>query len=130
MMFKMELIGNVCKTPETKTVSSGKTVAYFDVAVNTKPETSEFVQINAWGKLGDICMAHLDKGRKVYVRGTLSYSTYSTHDGRTKVQLNVTADEVEFLTPKDKPKESATVAKGKVTADDDWQNTVMNNLPF
>lgn len=129
-MFKMELIGNVCKTPETKTVASGKSVTHFDIAVNTKPEKSEFVQISAWGKLGEICQAHLDKGRKVYVRGTFDYATYSTHGGQTKVQLNVTADEVEFLSPKDKPKESATVAKGKVTADDDWNPIDPNDLPF
>lgn len=128
-MFKMELTGNVCKAPETKATALGKDVTYFDVAVYIKPEKSEFVQVNAWGKLGEICQKNLDKGRKVYVRGTFGYSTYSTQAGQTRVQLTITADEVEFLSPKEEKKDTATVAKVKVVPDDSWIPDT-NKLPF
>ena len=37
------------------------------------------------------------KGRKVYVSGPLTARTYQANDGTTRVSLEVTADDVEFL---------------------------------
>ena len=44
----------------------------------------------------DICF----KGRKVAVIGELQARTYEAKDGTTRMSLDVSADEVEFLTPK------------------------------
>ena len=135
MMFKMELIGNVCKTPETKTVSSGKTVTYFDVAVNTKPETSEFVQINAWGKLGESCAKYLAKGRKVAVSGELQARLYDARNGQQRLALDVQADEVEFLTPAENA-EAKPAKKSKENSDgydktaEDELTAFSGDLPF
>jgi single-strand DNA-binding protein len=133
-MRKIEIIGNICKAPETRETASGKTVTYFTVAVNVKEDKSDFYQVNAWGKLGEICAKHLDKGRKVYVRGNLDVSLYSAHE-RTNYQLTVTADEVEFLSPAEKA-ETKPQKKSKENSDgydqtpDDWATINSNDLPF
>ena len=126
-MLKTELIGNLTNKPETRETNSGKSVTHFNLAVNLKEDKSEFFTINAWGKLGELCAKYLDKGRKVYVRGGLSVSLYESH-GHTKYQLTITADDVEFLTPRE-CQETATVQDGAITTEDDW-TPVQGDLPF
>ena len=47
-----------------------------------------------------MCSRYLAKGRKVAVIGELQARTYEAKDGTTRMSLDVSADEVEFLTPK------------------------------
>ena len=47
--------------------------------------------------MGELCAKYLAKGRKVCVVGPVSARTYTANDGTTRVSLEVTADEVEFL---------------------------------
>jgi single-strand DNA-binding protein len=57
--------------------------------------------VTAWRQLGENCAKYLAKGRKVCVVGPVSLSTYTGNDGKTRAQMEVTADDVEFLTPKE-----------------------------
>ncbi len=69
---RVELIGHLGRNPETRYTSTGKTVCQFSVAVNrpNAPEPDWF-QVNAWGKLGEVCQQYLTKGRLVFVSGRL-----------------------------------------------------------
>lgn len=99
-MNKLILIGNLTKAPELRTTQDGTKVCNFDIAVNDKRSGQNSVQyfrVNAWRQLGELCAKYLAKGRKVFVSGALSYHTYQAADGSTRVQLEVTADDVEFL---------------------------------
>ena len=105
-MNKLTIIGNLTRDPELRTVGSGITVCDFTVAVNRRnrsqnasgqPET-DFFRVTAWRQLGEICAKYLAKGRKVCVMGPVSARTYQAADGSTRVSLEVTADDVEFLT--------------------------------
>jgi single-stranded DNA-binding protein len=42
----------------------------------------------------------LTKGKKVCVVGPVSVSTFTGNDGTTRATLEVTADDVEFLSPR------------------------------
>lgn len=117
-MNKLMIIGNVTKDPEMRTTQSGIQVCSFTVAVNRRqngqnghPE-ADFFRVTAWRQLGEICHKYLAKGRKVAVVGQVSVSTYTGNDGQTRANLEVTADDVEFLTPKDaEAKEEAAYVK-------------------
>ena len=61
---------------------------------------TDFFRINAWRQLGETCARYLSKGRKVAVIGELQARTYEAKDGTTRMSLDVQADEVEFLSPK------------------------------
>lgn len=122
-MNHLTIIGNLTKTPETRTTQSGSTVCTFTVAVNRRGKDSgtDFFRVSAWNKLGESCQSYLDKGRKVAVVGRVSVSTYQVSDGTTRASLDVMAEEVEFLSPKgeDNPQQAAPAQQGWTQVDDD-----------
>lgn len=106
-MNKLMIIGNLTHDPETRTTQTGSTVCSFTVAVNrrkTNPDGShdaDFFRVSAWNQLGENCQKFLQKGRKVAVVGSVSVSTYKGRDGKAYANLEVLANDVEFLTPRD-----------------------------
>ena len=104
-MNKLTIIGNLTRDPELRTTSSGENVCSFTVAVNRRrkrsdDEEADFFKVSAWRERGEMCAKWLQKGKKVCVIGPVSVRTYEGSDGITKASLEVTADEVEFLSPK------------------------------
>ena len=105
-MNKITLIGNLTNDPDVRSTPSGVTVCTFTIAVNRRfasqggERQTDFFRINAWRQLGDTCARYLSKGRKVAVIGELQARTSEAEDGTTRMSLDVSADEVEFLTPK------------------------------
>ena len=104
-MNKLTIIGNLTRDPELRTTSAGINVCDFTVAVNrrarrdaqsSQPE-ADFFRVSAWRQLGENCAKFLAKGRKVCVVGPVSVRTYQASDGTTRASLEVTADDVEFL---------------------------------
>ena len=103
-MNKIILIGNLTKDPETRTTPSGKSVCSFDLAVNERrggQDSTTYFRISAWEKQGENCQRFLSKGKKVMVSGPVSARAYTTSGGETRVSIEVTANEVEFLSPRD-----------------------------
>ena len=105
-MNRLIIIGNLTRDPELRVTRDGIDVCSFTVAVNRRrgakngqPE-ADFFRVTAWREMGKNCKQYLAKGRKVSVVGSVSVSTYQAQDGSTRAQLEVTADDVEFLTPK------------------------------
>lgn len=106
-MNKSFIIGNVTKDPELRSTQNGIPVCSFTVAVNRRqnaqadhPE-ADFFRVTAWRQLGEICNKYLTKGKKISVVGSVSASAYMGSDGKPRASLEITADDVEFLSPKD-----------------------------
>ena len=105
-MNKITLIGNLTHDPEVRSTPNGATVCSFTIAVNRRfaqqggEKATAYFRINAWRQLGEDCARYLAKGRKVAVVGELQARTYEGKDGATRMSLDVSADEVEFLTPR------------------------------
>lgn len=105
-MNKIILIGNLTRDPEVRSTPNGVTVCTFTIAVNRRfapqggEKQADFFRINAWRQLGETCARYLAKGRKVAVVGELQARTYEANDGGTRMSLDVSADEVEFLSPR------------------------------
>jgi len=101
-MNRLTIIGNLCRDPELRTTTSGISVCSFTVAVNRKrrqgeEEQADYFRVSAWRELGENCAKWLIKGRKVCVVGPVSVSTNTGNDGKTYANLEVNAQEVEFL---------------------------------
>lgn len=111
-MNKLTIIGNLTKDPELRTTTSGINVSTFTVAVNRRnpregqPE-ADFFRVTAWRQLGENCAKFLAKGRKVCVIGPVEVSTYTANDGTTRANLEVTAEDVEFLSPRNAEEQPA-----------------------
>lgn len=104
-MNRLTIIGNLTRDPVLRTTTSGQQVCQFTVAVN-RPKTAsrqdpgaDFFNVSAWENLGVNCSKFLQKGRKVAVIGPVSVRLTTGNDGRQYANLDVTAREVEFLTP-------------------------------
>lgn len=99
-MNKLIIIGNLTKDPEQRTTPSGKTVCNFDVAVNRRNNETDFFRVAAWNELGNNCQKYLEKGKKVCVVGSVTARPYINQKNEACASLEVTANEVEFLSPK------------------------------
>ena len=105
-MNKIYIIGNVVHTPKMRTTQSGVSVCNFSVAVKRKykdPVTgdyaTDFFDVQAWRQLAELCEKYLEKGKKVAVVGAMQMRDYEK-DGAKKRIWELTADEVEFLSPR------------------------------
>ena len=123
-MNKIILIGNLTNEPEKRATPNGTSVTSFTIAVNRRGQDkqTDFFRINAWRGLADTCAKFLSKGRKVAVVGELQARTYEAKDGKTKVSLDVQADEVEFLSPAEQKQEKPKT--------DEWQDISSKDLPW
>ncbi|MES2971642.1 MAG: single-stranded DNA-binding protein [Patescibacteria group bacterium] len=98
------LMGNLTRDPEVRTIPSGQTVCSFGLALNRSfkgsdgnwQEATDFVDIVAWGPLGDRVAQYLSKGRPCLVNGSLRYSSWEK-DGQKRNKLEVVAQDVTFL---------------------------------
>ena len=103
-MNKLTIIGNLTADPELRTIPSGVNVCTFTVAVNRRSgkddKQTDFFRVAAWRQLGELCSKYLAKGRKVCVIGEVSARAFEGKDGTLRASLEVTADEVEFLSPR------------------------------
>ena len=94
---KVQLIGRLGKEPEQRKTPKGRAVTSFSLAVDrawkSKGETkkgTDWFNVDAWGKLGEICQKYLQKGQLVYVEGALRTDKYE-QDGETKYFTKVIA---------------------------------------
>ena len=101
---RVQLIGHLGKDPETRFTPSGKKVASFSVAVDrhwksadgeTK-EATDWFNVEAWGRLGEICQEYLQKGRLVYIEGALRTDQYE-HEGEKRYWTKVVALQMQML---------------------------------
>lgn len=115
-MNKLMIIGNLTRDPELRSTQSGVQVCSFTVAVNRRKadgnqSEADYFRVTAWRQLADICAKYLAKGRKVAVVGAVTVSTYQANDGQTRAQMELTADDVEFLSPRNENESAFDVMK-------------------
>ena len=101
-MNQYMIIGNLVRDPETGTTQSGVNWCRFVVAARKKrpkegEPDAEFVKVTAWRSLGDTCAKYLSKGRKVCVIGEPKAHAWLGRDGEARGEIEMRADEVEFL---------------------------------
>lgn len=103
---KVMLIGRLTQNPETRTTPQGVTVANFSIATGRvwkdqqggKQESTEFHNVVAWRKLGEICAQYLTKGKQVYIEGHLQTRSWDDKtSGQKKYRTEVVADNMIML---------------------------------
>ena len=131
-MNRLTIIGNLTTDPELRTTQNGKTVCNFSVAVNRRnkvegqPE-ADFFRVSAWNQLGENCGKYLAKGRKVAVIGPVSVRAYETQYRKYGANLEVMAQEVEFLSSRNDNVDKET---GMLKVDPDDNPFNENELPY
>jgi single-strand DNA-binding protein len=94
------LMGRLTRDPESRTTPSGKTVVSFSIAVDRggDNDATDFFDITAWEKLGELVAQYLSKGRRTLVQGRLQQSSWDDKDtGKKRSKVEVVATDVTFL---------------------------------
>ena len=120
---RVTLIGRLGKDPETRTIPTGKKVAHFSLAVSERwksaqgenKENTEWVNVEAWGRLGEICQQYLHKGKLIYLEGRLKTDKYEDKSGETRFFTKVVATSMQMLDRK--PEEEPVSAVEEAGAD-------------
>lgn len=128
------------RDPEQRTTQTGVTVTNFTVAVNRRRRgdqgndqpSADFFNVAAWRERGELCAKYLSKGKKVCVIGPVSVRTYQANDGTTKAQLEITADEVEFLSSRgeSEPVDSDNSVSQPTATEGGFTDVSGEELPF
>ena len=101
---RVQLIGNLGRDPETRFTPTGKKVCNFSVAVSRHwrsaegefKEATEWFNIEAWGKWGEVCQERLSKGSLVYIEGRLQTDQYEK-DGEKRYSTKVVMQFMQML---------------------------------
>ena len=109
---RVQLIGRLGKDPETRFTPNGRSVTSFRVAVDRHwrssegepKEATDWFNIDAWGRLGEICQEYLSKGSLVFLEGRLQTDQYEK-DGETRYFTRVIARSIQFLDRREKEAE-------------------------
>ena len=106
-MNSLHIIGNISSEVELRTTTKGNEVCNFTVAVNRRKTQSnkdpgaDFFKVSVWNERGKTCYKFLEKGKKVSVVGPVSVRAYLNSKGEPAASLEITADDVEFLSPRE-----------------------------
>jgi len=98
---RIVLIGNLTRDPELKYTPTGTAICTFSVATNRNwtssdgqvKEEVQYHRIVAWQKLAELCGKLLNKGRKVFVEGRMTYRTYTGKDGVQRTIAEIVLDD-------------------------------------
>ena len=93
---RVQLMGRLGKDPEGKFTPTGKKVTHFSVAISNRwkskegeaKEYTEWVNVEAWGRLGEVCQEYLKKGSLIFVEGRLKTDRYEDK-GETRYYTKV-----------------------------------------
>ena len=113
MYSKTVIVGNLARDPESRTAGEAN-VTRLVVAVNDSysKDRVSYVDVEAWGKLGENCQKYLTKGRQALVDGRLVQDTWEK-DGKTNSKLYVKADNVQFLGSKGDKTSTTSSSEGQ-----------------
>jgi len=112
---KVIIVGVCGKDPTVRYTASGSAIAGFSLATNEewrdkqsgeKQSKTEWHNITAFGKLGEIASEYLKKGSQVYIEGKLQTDKWEDKDGNTRYTTKVIANELQMLGGK--PEQSST----------------------
>lgn len=105
---QVTLMGNLTRDPELRNTPNGQSVCSFSLALNRSykaadgnwQEVTDFVDVVAWGPLGERVAQYLTKGRPALVSGRLQSSSWEK-DGQKRSKVEVVANDVTFLGGRD-----------------------------
>lgn len=110
-MNSLTIIGNLTNDPELRSTTDGKSVCNFNVAVNRRKkqdgtQETDYFRVTVWNGRAENCAKYLAKGKKVSAVGQVSVHAYKDKNGEARATMELLAEDVEFLSPRDVDKQS------------------------
>lgn len=134
------VVGNVGRDPELKYTQSGIAVTDFSVASSRswtdqsgqKQERTTWWRVTCWRRQAEIVAQYVKKGRQVMVVASqVEANAYMGRDGEARASLDITADDVRFLSDGGS-RSVGDVSDGGYESDNDFAPPPddMNDIPF
>src|SRR4030095_4384535 len=149
------LMGNLTRDPELRQTPNGHSVASFSLALNRSykgsdgewQEANDYIDVVAWGPLGERVAQYLTRGRPALVNGRLQSRSWE-QDGQKRSKVEVVAQDVTFLggpggggndnggsrvtpAPKSSPASQRTKKKDDVVIEDIGDEPInLDDIPF
>ena len=107
-MNKVILMGRLTRDPEVRYAQgeNSMAIARFSLAVdrrrqnNSDGQTADFINIVAFGRLGEFAEKYLHKGTKVALSGRIQTGSYTNKDGVKVYTTDIIAEDIEFAESK------------------------------
>src|SRR5882757_6157266 len=101
---QVTLMGNLTRDPELRQTPGGQNVCSFSLALNRSykdaqgewQEATDYIDVVAWGPLGERVSQYLSKGRRCLVQGRLQSRSWE-QEGQKRSKVEVLANDVTFL---------------------------------
>ncbi len=100
---RIQLSGYLGRDPDSRFTPSGKRVTHFSLGITQRwrtgdenRESTEWVNVEVWDRLAEICSEYLKKGSLVYVEGRIKTDKYEDN-GSNRYFTKVVALQVQFL---------------------------------
>ena len=117
-MNKAMLIGNVGQDPVVKYYEKDQAMAEFRLATTERgytlpngtrvPDRTDWHNIVCYRGLAKVVENYVHKGDKLYVEGRIRYRSYSDRTGSRQNVTEITAENIELLTPKPRQDQQPT----------------------
>ena len=106
-MNKVVLIGRLTRDPEVRyTQATNTLVCTFALAVDRRfakqdeERKADFINIIAWGKIGEFCNKYFKKGQQIGLIGRIEVTSWEDEESKRRYATNVIAEEVYFADSK------------------------------
>ncbi len=104
---KITIVGYLGRDPELRYTPQGTAVCDFSVATTErrKDKSGEQQDITTWfrvtffGRQAEVAAQYLNKGKQVYIEGSLSAREWTDQNGATRTSLDVRGSDLQFLSP-------------------------------
>lgn len=108
--IRVSTIANLTRDPELRVTPKGTAICQFGIAVNTKykdaggteHEEVLFIDVEAWGKQGEVVAKYFSKGKPIYVDGRLKQDNWDDKTtGQKRSKHKIVLERFEFIGGKD-----------------------------
>jgi single-strand DNA-binding protein len=146
------LMGNITRDPELRQTPSGQNVVSFSLALNRSykdqngewQESTDYVDIVAWGSLAERVSQYLFRGSRCLVQGRLQSRNWE-QEGQKRSKVEVLANDVTFLdsrggnnsddqeiSPKSSSSSKKKATKSKDVVEEEFEEEPINldEIPF
>lgn len=101
---KVQIIGNLTRDPEMKSLPSGIKVVSASIATNrvwkdqngAKKEATEYHNIVAFGRPAEVIAQYMKKGGSLYVEGRLQTRSWDDKEGKKNYRTEIVVENFQF----------------------------------
>ena len=106
---KVILMGNLTRDPEVRELPGGGSVTTLGLAVNEKWTTKDgekredvcFVDVDAFGRQGEVVMEYFGKGKPILIEVKLRFRSWEDGDGNKRSKHSLVLDRFSFVGSRD-----------------------------